>query len=89
MCYTWVLRSDADQRLYTGCTRNLRERFRRHVEGRVSSTALRRPLTLVYYEACLHQYDAFRRERFLKSGKRKRYLKKRLRSFLAQPDNQR
>jgi hypothetical protein len=32
-------------------------------------------MSLVYYEACLSQDDAFRRERYLKTGKRKRYVR--------------
>jgi putative endonuclease len=41
-----------------------------------------RPLALVYYEACLNVNDAFRRERFLKTGKGKRFLRNRLASYL-------
>jgi putative endonuclease len=82
MCYTYVLRSDSDERFYTGTTRDLRARFKLHAEGKVRSTAHRRPLALVYYEACLDANDAFRRERFLKTGKGKRYLGRRLASFL-------
>jgi len=37
---------------------------------------LRAPLTLIYYEACQGIDDAFRRERFLKTGKGKRFLPK-------------
>jgi len=74
MCYTYVLRSDRDKRFYTGAARDLRERMKQHAEGRVRSTARRRPLTLIYYEACHDIDDAFRRERFLKSGKGKRFL---------------
>lgn len=83
MYYTYVLRSDHDQRLYTGAARDLRARIKLHAGGKVRSTAYRRPLTLVYYEACLSADDAFRRERFLKTGKGKRYLRNRLASFLA------
>jgi hypothetical protein len=36
----------------------------------------------VYYEACLTAADARRRERFLKTGKGKRYLNNRLRESL-------
>ncbi len=72
MCYTYVLRSDHDQRLYTGTTRDLRGRLKLHANGKV-----------VYYEACLETDDAFRRERFLKTGKGKRFLRNRLASFLA------
>jgi putative endonuclease len=41
------------------------------------------PLKLIYYEACLSPDDAFRRERFLKTGKGGRYLKHRLASSLS------
>lgn len=47
----------------------------------MNSTKLRRPLKLIYYEACLNQQDATRREKYLKSGNGKIYLKNRLRIF--------
>ncbi len=58
--------------------RHLRARVREHAEGRVRSTEQRRPLLLAYYEACLNREDAFRRERYLKTGRGKRYLRQRL-----------
>ena len=81
--YTYVLLSRLDGRLYIGATGNLRERMKLHSEGHVRSTAHRRPLTLIYYEACLSADDAYRRERYLKSGRGGRYLKARLTSSLA------
>jgi putative endonuclease len=83
MHYTYVLMSERDERFYTGSTHDLRARFRLHMEGRVKSTAYRTPLMLVYYEACLNLDDARRRERFLKTGKRKRYLNNRLAAWRA------
>ena len=83
MTYTYVLFSDSDFELYTGSTADLRARFRQHVEGQVRSTAGRRPLRLIYYEACVSRSDAFRRERFLKTGKGKRYLRNRLAGFFS------
>ncbi|PYJ31633.1 MAG: excinuclease ABC subunit C [Verrucomicrobia bacterium] len=62
MIYVYVLRSEKDKLFYTGCTRQLRERLRLHESGNVASTAKRRPLRLIYYEACLDERDAFRRE---------------------------
>jgi len=73
--YTYVLHCDADGQWYTGSTGDLRSRLRLHTEGLVRSTARRGPVRLVYYEACLDRADAFRRERFLKTGKGKRYLR--------------
>jgi putative endonuclease len=85
MCYTYVLRSDHDKRFYTGTSRDLRARMKLHADGRVRSPVHRRPLSLVYYEACIDLDDAFRRERFLKTGKGKRFLRNRLASFLSHP----
>ncbi|OLC06291.1 MAG: excinuclease ABC subunit C [Gemmatimonadetes bacterium 13_1_40CM_70_11] len=82
MEYTYVLLGEKDGRFYTGSTGDLRARFRDHNAGRVHSTAYRRPVKLIYYEACLHSADARRRERFLKTGKGKRYLKNRLKESL-------
>ncbi len=83
MHYTYVLLSEWDRRFYTGSTGDLDARVRRHNQGRVQSTAHRGPLRLIYYEACIDPDDARRRERFLKTGKGKRYLKNRLAAFLA------
>lgn len=83
MYYTYVLQSQPDKRMYTGSTKDLRIRVREPGEGRVRSTAHRRPLTLIYYETCLSADDARHRERFLKTGKGKRYLRNRLASFMA------
>ena len=80
---TYVLLSEADGRFYTGATRDLRSRVALHAAGRVQATTHRRPLRLIYYEAWLSPDDAYRRERFLKTGKGGRYLKNRLAASLA------
>ena len=77
-----MLQSERDQRFYTGTARDLRTRMKLHSDGRVRSTVHRRPMTLIYYEACIDVEDAFRRERFLKTGKGKRFLRQRLSAFL-------
>lgn len=83
MTYVYVLRSLNNGRFYTGCTSNLRKRFREHNEGRSSYTKRTGPYELVYYEACLSAEDAYMREKYLKSGMGKRYLKNRIKRFLA------
>jgi putative endonuclease len=82
MHYTYLLLSKRDYRFYTGCTHDLRKRVVAHNRSRVRSTTAREPLELIYYEACLNRDDALRRERFLKTGKGKRFLKNRLAAFL-------
>lgn len=67
--------------LYTGCTKDLRNRLRLHNDGQVSSTKERRPLTLVYYEYCVDEKDAFKREKYLKTTYGKRYLKNRMANY--------
>ena len=80
--YVYILRSQKDGNLYTGFTNDLRRRIGEHREGRVTSTKGRLPVELVYYEACLSQADATKREKYLKSTWGKRYLKGRLAGYL-------
>ena len=82
MYYTYVLQSEKDGKFYTGFTSNLKLRFEQHNKGLVGSTRDRRPLRLIYYEACLDQDDATKREKYLKTYHGKMFLKKRLRSYL-------
>ncbi len=58
MIYVYVLRSGPDGFLYTGCTHDLRKRLDLHHRGKVVSTSERRPLCLIYYEACTNEQDA-------------------------------
>jgi putative endonuclease len=81
MIYVYVLQSARDAQLYTGCTTDLRTRLALHNAGQVPSTKERRPLKLIYYEACLDKRDACRREKYLKTTYGKRYIKTRCRSY--------
>ena len=65
MHYTYVLQSEKDLKFYVGYSKNLKLRFEMHCKGQVESTKERRPLKLIYYEACLSQDDATRREKYL------------------------
>jgi len=83
MYYVYVLISLKDRNFYTGFTNDLKKRFKQHNEGEVYSTRLRTPFSLVYYEACLDKEDAKMRERYLKTGMGKKYLKNRLKNYLS------
>jgi len=83
MFYTYVLLSKKDGRWYTGSTGDLRKRFNQHNAGEVLSTKNRGPFEVIYYEACLNEQDARFREKYLKSGMGKRYLRNRLKRFLS------
>jgi putative endonuclease len=81
-CYVYVLRSNKDGLFYVGLTRNLRARLLAHNSGQVASTKRRVPLELIYWEGCLNEHDAARREKYLKSAWGKRYIKGRLKQYL-------
>ena len=83
MFYTYVMRSKKDSKWYTGVTNNLRKRFKEHNENRVVSTKNRGPFEVIYYEACINEQDARAREKYLKSGMGKCYIKNRLKRFLS------
>lgn len=78
MFYTYALKSVKDGKLYIGHTDNLRSRYRKHNKGQVESTKDRRPLKLVYYEACLDENKSILREKYFKTGFGRRFLKERI-----------
>lgn len=80
--FTYVLLSLKDKKFYTGYTHNLKRRFEEHSKGMVYSTKNRRPLELIYFEACLNQQDATHREKYLKTHFGKMFLHNRLKSYL-------
>jgi putative endonuclease len=83
MYYIYVIKSEKNGRWYTGFTSDLRKRLTEHNSDKVFSTKNRGPFKLIYYEFCLNEYDARDREKYLKSGMGKRYLKNRLKRFLS------
>jgi len=82
MYYTYVLLSKKDEKLYSGYTDNLKERLKKHQHGKVESTKNRRPLILIYYEACIGKCDAIQREKYFKQGFGRRFLNNRIENYL-------
>ncbi|MGB8658541.1 MAG: GIY-YIG nuclease family protein [Candidatus Zixiibacteriota bacterium] len=80
--YVYVLKSQKDKKFYIGYTHNLRQRFKEHQEGIVTSTKPRAPLDLIFCEAYRNRYDAMRREKYFKTSKGKTTLKQMLKKFL-------
>jgi putative endonuclease len=77
MFYTYVLRCSDDD-LYVGSANDLRRRIAQHRARRVPATAHRLPVNLEYYEACLSEVKARLREKQLKTGFGRAYLRRRL-----------
>ena len=80
--YVYALQSDKDNNFYVGFTINLTRRIKEHNNGKVISTKTRIPFKLVYWEGCLSQQDATKREKYLKSSWEKRYIKNRISNYL-------
>jgi len=81
MYYVYVLKSKKDGKWYTGYARNLQKRIADHNSKKNFSTKHRLPLQLIYFEASMSGKDTRAREKFLKSGMGKRYIKNRLKFF--------
>jgi len=82
MYYTYVLQSLQDQNFYVGFTKDLKKRFEKHEKEEVESTKKRRPLKLIYYEACIDKNDARQREKYLKTYHGRMFIRRRLKSYL-------
>ena len=80
--YVYVLRSETAAGFYIGFSSNLTKRLRDHESGAAFATSYRGPWKLIYYEAYLDRDDALGRERYLKSGSGRRFLKSQLSSYL-------
>ena len=80
--YTYVLKSLKDGKRYIGWTSDLKRRVEEHNKGLSFATKPRRPLKLIYYEACLNKEDAKQREKYLKTTVGLRYITNRLRNYL-------
>ena len=87
MHYVYVLQSEVDSDFYVGYTKDLKLRFEQHCKGQVESTRDRRPLVIIYYEACLSQDDTTNREKYLKKYHGRMYLKRRSKSYITGQGN--
>jgi putative endonuclease len=79
--YVYVLQSIKHGKLYFGYAENLRQRLEEHNRGAVRSTKPYMPWKLIYYEACLNEQDARRREHYLKTTQGQRLMKRRLKEY--------
>jgi putative endonuclease len=82
MLYVYLLESLKDKSWYIGYSEDLRKRLERHNKGENEYTKNKAPWKLVYYEAYLNKLDALGREKFLKSGSGRKFLKKQLNNYL-------
>ena len=77
MFYTYVLLSEKDGKHYIGWSNDLKQRIIKHNKGLVDATKYRLPMKLIYYEGCLSKEKAIEREKQLKTGFGRAYIKRR------------
>jgi len=82
MFYVYCLESEINNDLYFGYTVDLKKRLGEHNKGLNFSTKKYKPWKLIYYEACLNERDARRREKYLKSTQGRRMFKLRVKEYL-------
>jgi putative endonuclease len=82
MFYVYVLESAKTQKLYIGFTSNIRRRLKEHTSGNGSAiTKTQTDWHIIYFEGYISKEDAIGRERFLKGGAGRKYLKKQLKHY--------
>jgi len=88
MYWTYVLESQSDKSWYIGYTSNLKRRLSEHKSGYgCQTTKIKDDWELIYCEGYRDKADAEGRERFLKSGSGRRFLKKQLSNYLGLKTN--
>ncbi len=77
MYYVYILKLK-NNKTYTGCTSNLKERLNRHRNKMVPATKDLLPIELLSYFAFKDKHKAYFFERYLKSGSGRAFMSKRL-----------
>lgn len=81
--FVYLLESSIDKSWYIGFTADLNQRVKDHNNGKGGKTTRQKKLwKLIYFEGYRNKKDAVGRERFLKSGSGRRFLKKQMPDYL-------
>jgi putative endonuclease len=75
MLFVYALQSQQKNFIYVGMTDNIERRLKEHNSGNVRSTKFYRPLKVIYTEPHRTRIEARSREKYLKSGIGKEFLK--------------
>ena len=82
MFYVYCLESEKCDELYFGFTNDLKRRLKEHNQKLNFSTKRYVPWKLIYYEACLNENDAKRREKYLKTSTGRRMFRRRIIEYI-------
>lgn len=75
MWYVYVLYSESHNRFYKGIAKNVSRRLKEHNSGKTKSTKGFRPWKLFFVEEYESAEEARLKEKFLKSGDGRKYIK--------------
>lgn len=77
----YILEDQNNKSWYTGFTTDLQKRLKKHNQKEVPYTSKGKNWKLIYCELYLSKEDALGREKFLKSGSGKKFIKKQLYNY--------
>ena len=75
MYFVYAIKSRARQYIYVGMTNNTQRRISEHNSGKERTTKRYAPFDTIYIEECSSRVEARMREKYLKSGIGKEFLK--------------
>lgn len=74
--FLYILKSIKDKGYYIGITKSLENRLYRHNQGMVLSTKHKKPFILIHSEWYNTRSEAYKREKYLKSLKKRKSLER-------------
>lgn len=85
MYYVYIIFCKNKNKLYCGYTNNLKRRILEHrTNNKPHSFTRNENIELVYYEAHVNEKDAKNREKFLKTGWGRNYIRRILKNYFAE-----
>uniref|UniRef100_A0A7V2ZKQ4 GIY-YIG nuclease family protein n=1 Tax=Ignavibacterium album TaxID=591197 RepID=A0A7V2ZKQ4_9BACT len=76
MIYVYAIKSKTRKYIYVGMTADINDRLKRHNSGYEKTTRSYRPFELIYIEEFENRKAARVKEKYLKSGTGKEFLKR-------------
>ena len=81
--FVYILENTEDKTWYIGFTQNLKQRIQDHIHKKSPYTSKKTgKWILIYCELYRNKKDALGREKFLKSGAGKNFIKKQIKNYL-------
>lgn len=75
MYVVYVLESETHKRVYIGMTNDLERRIKEHNNGKTKSTRFYKPWKVLFTESFSTRTEARKREKYLKSGIGREFIK--------------